>query len=280
MFRPLHFTKRDGTHSLKNHSGPGSVHYGYFSANHKRMPSQSVTVHAFGGHALGEAEAAAALDSITESRWSKKLCSFVADIPFFVKINIVFILLMFFVTYGLWFKEFPGIAMGLIFAGCARLLLSITLHEYGHGLMAIALGGFCRAIELNALGGLAYCGRFSQQNPGKTGSAICSNILVSIAGPAMNAIQCGLLAWSLSSGGFLTNASPWPSPVYSDHPNLFWWQFVSDAFYMELANVVINVLPIIPGTDGTHIAQYFLRCCGFRTQGSIPFHGSSTAYYR
>jgi len=177
---------------------------------------------------------------------------------------------MFFVTYGSWLKEFPGLAMGLIFAGCARALLSITLHEYGHGLMAIALGGFCRAIELNALGGLAYCGRFSQQNPGKTGSAICSNILVSIAGPAMNAIQCGLLAWSLSSGGFLTNASPWPSPVYLDHPNLFWWLFVFDAFYFELANVALNVLPIIPGTDGTHIAQYFLRCCGFPDSRVYP----------
>jgi Zn-dependent protease len=124
----------------------------------------------------------------------EKIVLFRCRYSFFVVVT----LLLFVFAYESWFKVLPGLAIGLIFAGSARFLLSITLHEYGHGLMAIALGGFCRAIELNALGGLAYCEHFSQQNPGKTGSANCSNILISIAGPAMNAIQCGLLAWSLS----------------------------------------------------------------------------------
>ena len=136
--------------------------------------------------------------------------------------------------------------------------------------MAKALGGNCHAIILDGLGGLAFCTRFTPDNPGKTGSHNCSSILVSIAGPTMNAIQALLLAWDLSYGGYF-NGGLLPDLPYVNEPNPLWWYFIYMSFILELLNIALNVLPVIPGTDGSHILQSFFRCCGISEVKLYPY---------
>ena len=86
----------------------------------------------------------------------------------------------------------------------------------------------------------------------------------------MNAIQALLLAWDLSYGVYFNGGLLLDVPYVND-PNHLWWYFIHLSFILELLNVALNALPVIPGIDGSHILQSFFRCCGISDVKLYPY---------
>lgn len=159
------------------------------------------------------------------------LCT-VFGIP--VKLDISLIILMFLLisNYG---SPLYGIAAGV------ALLLSITLHELGHSLVAMAFGCQVRDITLMMIGGCATL----LSMPRKA----WQELLVAVAGPAVSlalAALCLLLPSLKSSSG---------NPLLPvTIGNFIFWQIGA----LNAMLFLFNLLPAFP-MDGGRILRAFLQ---------------------
>ncbi len=146
-----------------------------------------------------------------------------------IRLDMSLIILMFFMIsqYG---NPFYGLA-----AGCL-LLLSITLHELGHSLVAMAFGCRVRDITLMMLGGCATLLRMPQQ--------AWQEFLVAVAGPAVS-LMLGL------TGIWFAQHAPIPNPVLRE---LIYVQFG----WLNIVLCIFNLLPAFP-MDGGRILRAFLQ---------------------
>ena len=128
------------------------------------------------------------------------------------------------------------------------LFLTVLIHELGHALMAIKLGGEVNLILLWPLGGICYISYFGESSPYK-------DALIAIAGPLTHFPQIG--AWFiilyLLNGNilFLTN-----STLISYLG--FWSSLCSGAILIQIALFLWNLIPAYP-LDGGRLLTSFLN---------------------
>jgi len=114
----------------------------------------------------------------------------------------------------------------------AVVFVSVLVHEMGHALVALALGGRPE-IRLEGFGGVTFP-RLPQR------PSASKQILLSVAGP-LAGLALGLAAWAL--GRLLP---PEPGSPAATVIQLFW---VTSIYW-----AVLNLLPVIP-LDGGHVLQ-------------------------
>ncbi len=134
-----------------------------------------------------------------------------------------------------------GIAFILALFGC------VVLHELGHALMARRFGVPTRDITLLPIGGMARMQRIPEHPT--------QELLVAIAGPAVNVAIAAILAVTLWVMGQLGGAS------YSGLLEVGRGNFLANLMWVNLILVVFNMLPAFP-MDGGRVLRatlaYFL----------------------
>ena len=157
---------------------------------------------------------------------SYQLCT-LFGIPIKLDISLLVLMFLMITNYG---DPFYGIAAGV------ALLLSITLHELGHSLVAMAFGCRVRDITLMMLGGCATL----LSMPRKA----WQEFLVAIAGPAVSLVLAILGLWL-----------PLNLPTLKGTPGTFLYYQVG---WLNLALFIFNLLPAFP-MDGGRILRSFLQ---------------------
>ncbi|MFL5329956.1 MAG: site-2 protease family protein [Gemmataceae bacterium] len=149
-------------------------------------------------------------------------------------------------------KEAPpdvGVAV-LTFMGL--FFLSLLLHEFGHVLVARLLGGDCDRVILWPLGGLTNC---------DLPHSARSQLMASLAGPAVNLLICALTASTLAGHSIwpplnpFSDASPY-KPVlvsWTGEEAIQSWYLVMAArlFWINWVLLLFNLIPAYP-LDGAN----------------------------
>ena len=157
---------------------------------------------------------------------SYQLCT-LFGIPIKLDISLIVLMFLMITNYG---DPFYGIAAGLV------LLLSITLHELGHSLVAMAFGCRVRDITLMMLGGCATL----MNMPRKA----WQEFLVATAGPAVSLVLALAGLWL-----------PHHLPALKGTPGAFLYYQVG---WLNMALFIFNLLPAFP-MDGGRILRSFLQ---------------------
>ncbi len=157
---------------------------------------------------------------------SYQLCT-LFGIPIKLDISLLVLMFLMITNYG---DPFYGIAAGVV------LLLSITLHELGHSLVAMAFGCRVRDITLMMLGGCATLLSMPKR--------AWQEFLVAIAGPAVSLVLAILGLWL-----------PLNLPALKGTPGTFLYYQVG---WLNLALFIFNLLPAFP-MDGGRILRSFLQ---------------------
>ena len=182
------------------------------------------------------------------------------DIPIYIDISLIF-LLLFFATGG--GSLFDGL-------GCALLLLvSITAHEFGHALTARSFGHETRDITLSLLGGCASLISLPRK--------ASQEFLTALAGPAVSFVLSTFgVVWLTSlaaEGSFLDALSfVWAMVLHSFGIKasfacgLFFLEETSGwliemACYLAIMNAVLGLFNLLPGfpLDGGRIFRSLMR---------------------
>ncbi len=154
-----------------------------------------------------------------------------------------FLLLIGFIGYvylargATWGAAALGIGFILALFGC------VILHELGHALMARRFGVPTRDITLLPIGGIARMQRMPE-HPGQ-------ELLVAIAGPAVNVVIFAILALVLAATGQLATAAP------TDLLEIGRGNFLANLMWVNFALVVFNMLPAFP-MDGGRVLRAVL----------------------
>ncbi len=156
-------------------------------------------------------------------------------------------------------QDIPAV---LIWIGC--VLVSILVHEYGHGLMAKHFHG-SPSIVLYGLGGL--CSSLGERTPGQ-------RLAVLFAGPGAGFILCAVvlavasLAWGITGSEHLAviqrlvGLSPNKEDFFGATQKLSWSPTAFDIYFnmiwINLLWGLVNLLPIYP-LDGGQATQVVLN---------------------
>jgi Zn-dependent protease/CBS domain-containing protein len=135
-----------------------------------------------------------------------------------------------------WSGAALGIAFVLALFGC------VVLHELGHALMARQFGVPTKDITLLPIGGIARLQRMPE-NPGQ-------ELLVALAGPAVNVVIFVLLALLLAATGQLATAQ------LTGILDIGRGNFLANLMWVNFILVIFNMLPAFP-MDGGRV----LRAC-------------------
>lgn len=172
--------------------------------------------------------------------WSWKIGR-IAGIQVFM--HWTFLLLLAFVGYlylrqgATWGDAAIGIAFVLALFGC------VVLHELGHALMARRFGVATRDITLLPIGGVARMQRIPEHPT--------QELLVAVAGPAVNVVIAAALAVLLAASGQLATAS------FTGLLEVGRGNFVANLMWVNLVLVVFNLLPAFP-MDGGRVLRALL----------------------
>jgi len=157
---------------------------------------------------------------------SYQLCT-LFGIPIKLDFSLIVLMFLMITNYG---DPFYGIAAGL------ALLLSITLHELGHSLVAMAFGCRVRDITLMMLGGCATL----MNMPRKA----WQEFLVATAGPAVSFVLALAGLWL-----------PHHLPALKGTLGAFLYYQIG---WLNMALFIFNLLPAFP-MDGGRILRSFLQ---------------------
>lgn len=135
-----------------------------------------------------------------------------------------------------------AIGIGFILA----LFSCVVLHELGHALMARRFGVPTRDITLLPIGGVARMQRIPE-HPGQ-------ELLVAIAGPAVNVVIAIVLAGVLAATGQLGSAL---SSGLLDISDIGTGNFLPNLMWLNVILVVFNMLPAFP-MDGGRVLRAVL----------------------
>src|SRR5215469_11770129 len=125
-------------------------------------------------------------------KWSWRLGIF-AGIP--VNVHATFLLLLAWIAANHWVRSHSvaAVLVGVAFTGA--IFASVTLHEYGHALMARRFGIRTKDITLLPIGGLARLEKIPEKPD--------EELWIALAGPGVNVFIAGILGIFLLLSGHL-----------------------------------------------------------------------------
>jgi Zn-dependent protease len=170
-------------------------------------------------------------------KWSWRVGK-IAGIDLKIHLTFVFILI--------WYGLSTYLGGGSLTAALSNVLLilalffSVLLHEFGHALTARLFGISTRDITLLPIGGIARLESMPEDPK--------EELLVSIAGPAVNAVIAGGLFTGLLLSGFFN-----PPMVMAEMLNNFWLQLM----VANITLVLFNLVPAFP-MDGGRVLRSVL----------------------
>lgn len=174
-------------------------------------------------------------------RWSFTIARF-ADID--LKVHVTFLLIL---LLGAWQGQAHGWAGAMFGAGLMLLLfVCVTLHEFGHALVAQRLGIRVKEIILLPIGGVAMLSR----NPDRA----WHELVIAAAGPAVNVVIAGVLIGALALAGH------WPVRIDAYLEGMFRPSVLGGAMFLLHANIALvlfNMIPAFP-LDGGRIFRALL----------------------
>lgn len=165
-------------------------------------------------------------------KWSLKIAR-IAGIDVFV--HWTFLILL---VWILWANLRSGQTLGESMTGVWFILALFTcvlLHEFGHGLMARRFGISTRNITLLPIGGVANIEKLPEK-PGQ-------ELLVAIAGPAVNVVIAGLIALGFLLAGKEGNWLELGQPITGGN-------FMSGLLLVNLTLALFNLIPAFPMDGG------------------------------
>lgn len=156
-----------------------------------------------------------------------------------IRVHLTFFLLLAWIGTVLWLQKGPaaaidGVAFVVLLFGC------VVLHELGHAFTARRFGIRTRDIILLPIGGLASLDRMPD-DPGQ-------EILVALAGPAVNIVIAGLLFLALGAQLDPTNLESFGEGG---------WSFLARLATVNLFLALFNLLPAFP-MDGGRVLRALL----------------------
>jgi len=157
-----------------------------------------------------------------------------------LKIHLTFVLIL------LWYGISTYMSGGSLTAALSNVLLilalffSVVLHEFGHALTARLFGIATRDIILLPIGGIARLESMPEDPK--------EELLVSIAGPAVNAVIAGGLFTGLLLSGFFN-----PPLIMAEMLTNFWLQLM----FANIILVLFNMIPAFP-MDGGRVLRSIL----------------------
>lgn len=163
-------------------------------------------------------------------KWSWKLMR-IAGIDVFV--HATFFLLILWVAINYWQigHSVSAVISGVVFI--LALFVCVVLHEFGHAMMARHFGFETRHITLLPIGGVASFEKLPEDPK--------EEILVALAGPAVNVLIAGLIGLGLKIYG---------TPIALEQIDLtkgFSWEGL---FIINITLVIFNMLPAFPMDGG------------------------------
>ena len=157
-----------------------------------------------------------------------------------IKIHLTFVFLLVWVGFSAFFAGGTVGAMTREILFILVLFLSVVLHELGHALAARGFGIKTKDITLLPIGGLARLEKMPEDPK--------EELVVSIAGPAVNLVIAGVLFGSLLLTGFF--GQPLEMSVLMDN---FWARLLS----VNLSLMLFNLVPAFP-MDGGRVLRAVL----------------------
>lgn len=173
-------------------------------------------------------------------RWAWKIGK-LAGIDVYV--HATFLLLVGFIVVANWTESHSvaqaayGLLFVLVIFGC------IVLHELGHALTARRFGIRTRDIVLLPIGGVARLERMPE-DPNQ-------ELLVALAGPAVNVVISGALFFALSLAGHLPTLLQAETISWTGH------QFLANIMAVNVWLVLFNLIPAFP-MDGGRVLRALL----------------------
>lgn len=130
--------------------------------------------------------------------------------------------------------------------------LCVTLHEYGHAMMAKAFGVGTRDITLLPIGGVARLERMPRQPS--------QELLIAVAGPAVNVVIAslliaGMVLWGLATTGPMGAINNALEAIDTDQ--ITFAGFVLIILLANVALIVFNMIPAFP-MDGGRVLRSLL----------------------
>lgn len=176
-------------------------------------------------------------------KWSFKLAQF-AGID--LKVHVTFFLIL--IIGAMHWSSFGWPGMGFGVSLMVLLFACVTLHEFGHALVAQRYGIPVREIILLPIGGVALLGR----NPDKP----MQELLIALAGPAVNvviAIALGLYLALYAAAGNMTPQAFVELTVAGPS----WMTLLVWLFNANVVIVLFNMIPAFP-LDGGRVLRALL----------------------
>jgi Zn-dependent protease/predicted transcriptional regulator len=174
-------------------------------------------------------------------KWSVPIGRY-AGIP--VQMHITFLVLLLWIGLSTWRAQQE---VGAVLAGVGFILalfLCVLLHEFGHALMARRFGVRTRDITLLPIGGVARLERMPDQPR--------QELLVAIAGPAVNVVIVLLLAGVLLATGQQVAPGPLLAEGSVSPPNV-----LQQLMGVNIMLILFNLLPAFP-MDGGRVLRALL----------------------
>jgi Zn-dependent protease len=164
--------------------------------------------------------------------------------------GLVFLYIFFIAWEGRWDWQVTLMALGLV----VSLFVCVTLHEYGHALMARRFGVSTQDILLSPIGGIARLDRIPSRPK--------EEFLVAVAGPAVNLVLAALfgvylftfpayLRWNLLQSLFFRESN-----YFLPELPLLGYAFLM-LFFLNIILAVFNLIPAFP-MDGGRILRAVL----------------------
>jgi Zn-dependent protease len=180
---------------------------------------------------------AAEIDAIKSMKWSWKVAQ-IAGIGVYVHFTFIILLGWVGVSHFLLRHSWQDAASGLVFI--VTLFGIVVLHELGHALTARRFGIRTRDITLLPIGGVARLERMPDDPK--------QELLVALAGPAVNIVLAALLLSVLVAGAKLAALT---------EVRLVGGDFLSKLMWVNVGLAVFNLLPAFP-MDGGRVLRALL----------------------